>query len=369
MTQRAHAQDDNASGSDPEEDIPGVVPDDDIRLLVGSPAATPVFAAPRPLWLDTLSNWRTFAALDRTRPHLADSGPPGTDVADNDLRLRYHALMPTVVTPAIGEALVVVHEHLLSNRERTSGKPGVIIEGPRGTGKTEIMQYIGRHYENKIARLYEPDENRVPVIALRVPPLTRGGRRNWPTSFASFLGLKHGGGTDPTRSICHVMRNSSTLLVLVDGIEQLRAGADAEESFAYLEEISEKTGATFVFTGRAARSIVDPQTRDRETVLADHEEIWGDYASLRTSRIGYDTDSRKLFAKIVRGFDKHLCLHRHQPDDLTNLHDYLHRRSKGYMRALSQLVTQGAQKAIWTKEERITEDLLETLAIGRSRTI
>ncbi|MFJ2967563.1 AAA family ATPase [Streptomyces collinus] len=348
---------------------PPDIEDDDIRLLVDSPAPTPVFTTPRPLWLNTLTNWRTFAALDRTRPDLADSPPPGTKAADNDLRLRYHALMPTVVTPAIGKALVVVHEHLLSNRERTHGKPGVIIEGPRGTGKTEILQYIGRHYENKIARLYEPDENRIPVIALRVPPLARGGRRNWPAALASFLGLKHDGGTDPTRSICHVMRTSSTLLVLVDGIEQLRAGSDAEESFAYLEEISESSGATFVFAGRAARSIVDPLTRDRETALSDNEEIWGDYASLRTSRIGYDEEGHKLFAKIVRNFDKNLCLYRHEPDDLTSLHEYLHRRSKGYMRALSQLVTQGAQKAIWTKKERITEELLETLAIGRSRTI
>lgn len=348
---------------------PPDIQDEDIRLLVDSPAPTPVFTTPRPLWLNTLTNWRTFAALDRTRPDLADSPPAGTAVADNDLRLCYHALMPTVVTPAIGRALVVVHDHLLSNRERTHGKTGVIIEGPRGTGKTEILQYIGRHCENKIARLYEPDENRIPVIALRVPPVARGGRRNWPAAFASFLGLKHDGGTDPTRSICHVMRNSSTLLVLVDGIEQLRAGADAEESFAYLEEISESTGATFVFAGRAARSIVDPLTRDRETVLADHEEIWGDYAGLRTSRIGYDEEGHKLFTKIVRKFDENLCLRDHQPNDLTSLHEYLHLRSKGYLRALSQLVSQGAQKAIWTKKERITEELLESLTIGRSRTI
>lgn len=111
---------------------PGIeeIEDDDIRLLIDSPAPTPVFTAPRPVWLNTLSNWRTFAALDRTRPDLADSPPPGTKVADNDLRLRYHALMPTVVTPAIGRALVVVHEHLLANRERIHGKTGIIIEGP-----------------------------------------------------------------------------------------------------------------------------------------------------------------------------------------------------------------------------------------------
>ncbi|MFB7575176.1 hypothetical protein [Streptomyces sp. NPDC056165] len=53
-------------------------------------------------------------------------------------------------------------------------------------------------------------------------------------------------------------------------------------------------------------------------------------------RAGCDEDGYKLFTKIVCEFDKDLCLHHHQPDDLTNLHEYLHRRGKGHLRTLSQ---------------------------------
>jgi hypothetical protein len=342
------------------------IDDADIRLLGQALEPTRSIAPPHPRWLNTLANWRSFAALDRTPPDLADSPPPGRPVADNDVRLRYHALLPTVPTPAVSTTLLTVHQQLLANRERTHGKIGVIVEGPRGTGKSTILQYVGRYYENKIARLYEPDQDRIPVIALRVPAAGRGGHRNWPAAFASFLGLPRDGGSDPTRAICHTMRAAKTLLVLIDGIEQLRPGTDTEDSFAYLEEISETTGATFLYAGRSARAIVDPATRDRETPLDEHEDVWGDHPTLRTSRIGYDDEGRKLFARIVREFDKNLRLRHHQADDLTHLHPYLHQRSKGYLRALSHLIGQAAQKAILTGQERLTHDLLDTLPLGRS---
>jgi hypothetical protein len=337
----------------------------DLALLVGTRTAS----IPHPPWLDTLANWRSLVAMDRTPPDLADAPPPGVKPADNDRRLRYHGLMPTVPTPAISRARLVVHQALMVNREREYGKTGVIIEGPRGTGKSEILRSIGLKYEQRISDLYEPDENRIPVIALRVPPLSRGGHRNWPAAFARFLGLQRDGGPDPTSSITYVMRHSTTLLVLIDGIEQLRAGSDAEATFAYLEEISETTGATFVYAGRAARSIVDPMTRDRETSLNKDEELWGDHATLRTERIGYDIEGRTLFAKIVHDFDTNLRLHHHHSNDLTNLAPYLHKRSKGYMRALTHLISHGAQRAILTGQERITEDLMDTVALGRSQTI
>jgi hypothetical protein len=348
--------------------MPPSLPDIDeaeLRLLVGARTVH----TPHPVWLDTLTAWRDYQALDRTPPNLADAAPPGVKPADTDRRLRYHGLMPTVITPAINRARLVVHQTLLANRERVHGKTGVIVEGPRGTGKSEMLRHIGLAYEKRISELYEPDENRIPVIALRVPPLARNGHRNWAAAFAGFLGLERDGGTDPTRSICYVMRRSTTLLVLIDGIEQIRSGSDVEQTFGYLEEISESTGATFVYAGRAARSIVDPMTRDRETPLAENEELWGDHATLRTERIGYDEEGRKLFATIVRDFDKNLRLHHHEPDDLTKLSPYLHRRSKGYLRGLSHLISQGAQQAILTGQERITEELFERVSLGRSQNI
>ncbi|MFE0043673.1 AAA family ATPase [Streptomyces albireticuli] len=342
-------------------------PDTDSLDLLALSVAPPL-APPAPRWLDTRQAWKTFAAHRPQPPDLADCAPLGTDITDSDPRLLYHGQMRMVRTPAISRALPVVHQQILANRQRTHGRIGIIIEGPRGTGKTVLQQAIGLHYEHKIQRLYAPDDNRIPVITLSVPAPGRGGARNWPAAFAAFLGLERDGGSDPTRSICHVMRASGTLLVLIDGIQHLRPGADTEQTFDYLEYISEQTGATYIYCGRGARSIVDPMTRDRETPLEGGEEPWGDHMVLRTRRIGFSDEERAEFTQIVDAFDRDLRLHHHTLGELTALAPYLHKRSKGYLRALSHLVCQAAQQAMLKKTERITEELLDSLHLGRSIT-
>ncbi|GGV01783.1 hypothetical protein GCM10010211_81350 [Streptomyces albospinus] len=320
---------------------------------------------PQPEWRDTLTNWR--AAVNRVidPPELADCAPLDIELAADDPRFLFHGSMRPVRTPAINTALKVVRTQLQANAKRSTGRIGVIIEGPRNTGKTTLMQYLGRHYEQRMNELYEVDENRIPVIALSVPAQGRGGNRNWASAFAYFLGLERDGGSDPTRSICHVMRHSGTKLVLIDGIERLQPGSDVQQSFAFLEHISDETGATFVYCGRGSRSIVDPMTRDRETALERDEDPWGDHPVLVTSRLGYDQSGKDRFRRIVNEFDKDLRLFHHKQGDLTKLSPILHVRSKGYLRAVSQLICQAAQQAMLTKQERITEELLETLTVGR----
>ncbi|RNG17862.1 TniB family NTP-binding protein [Streptomyces botrytidirepellens] len=334
-----------------------------VRELVDGPARR---RPPEPEWRDTLTNWR--ASVDRVPepPILADCPPLNVELAWDDPRFLYHGSMRPVRTPAINTALKVVKVQLQANAKREAGRIGVIIEGPRNTGKTALMQYIGRHYEMRLNELYERDENRIPVIALSVPAQGRGGSRNWAAAFAYFLGLHRDGGSDPTGAICHVMRHSGTKLVLIDGIERLRPGADVEQSFAFLEHISDETGATFVYCGRGSRSIVDPMTRDRETKLEVDEDPWGDHPVLVTSRLGYDQRGKDHFRRIMHEFDKDLRLFHHEPGDLTKLSPILHTRSKGYLRAASQLICQAAQKAMLSKEERITEDLIDSLAVGRA---
>ncbi|MCZ4120250.1 ATP-binding protein [Streptomyces sp. H39-S7] len=339
------------------------IDDEVVRDLVEGPARR---RPPEPEWRDTLPNWR--ASCDRVLdpPDLADCAPLGLPVTDDDPRLLFHGSMRPVATPAINQALLVVRTQLQANARRETGRIGVIIDGPKNTGKTMLMQYIGRHYEMRLNELYERDEDRIPVIALSVPAQGRGGARNWAAAFAYFLGLERDGGSDPTKSICHVMKHCRTQLVLIDGMERLQPGADVQQTFAFLEHISDETGATFVYCGRNSRSIVDPMTRDRATKLEDNEDPWGDHPVLCTSRLGYDDTGRDKFRRIVNKFDKDLRLHHHEPGDLTRLAPVLHLRSKGYLRALSQLICQAAQRAILTQEERITEQLLDTLAVGRT---
>jgi Bacterial TniB protein len=335
------------------------------RLLRRASVPEQLFLAPpAPLWPHDCHSWRALAAAALAKPpDLADCAPQGTKVTERDPRLLYHGQMLTVRTPAINKALRVVAEQVLANRQRTHGRVGIIVEGPRNTGKSTLLQWIGVHWERRLRELYGPDENRIPVVLLSVPPPVRGNMHNWAGAFARYLGQERESG-DLTESVIRTMRNARTLLVLIDGIERLRTAVEAELTFQYLDVISEETGATFIYCGRDARSIVDPLTRDNDTKLEPDEPVWGDHTVLRTSRIGYSDEGMRTFLRILDLFDADLRLYRHERGDLRNLARYLHGRSRGYMRALSQLICQAAQKAILSGEERITEDLLEQVSLG-----
>ncbi|MER7179508.1 hypothetical protein ABT404_08485 [Streptomyces hyaluromycini] len=322
-----------------------------------------LLAPPAPQWPEDVHAWRAVAARLLNPPDLADCAPMGTTVTDHDPRLLYHGHMGIVVTPAITRALRVVAKQVLSNRQRKDGKIGIIVEGPRGTGKSALLKWIGVHWERRIPELYGSDENRIPVIMLSVPPPARGNMRNWAGAFARFLGQERDSG-NPTASVIGAMRNARTLLVLIDGIERLRTAVEAELAFQYLDEISEETGATFIYCGRGARSIVDPLTRDTDTPLEENEEAWGDHPVLRTGRIGFSDEGMLMCALVVDKFDEALRLYRHQRGDLLELSPELHTLSRGNMRALSHLICQAAQAAIRSGQERITLKELKSVRIG-----
>lgn len=333
------------------------------ELLARMSAPVPRFLAPpAPLWPEDCYAWRALVARLVKPPDLADCAPEGTKVTEHDPRLLYHGHMNIVVTPEITKALKVVADRVYANRQREGGKIGIIVEGPRGTGKSALLRWIGVDWERKLSKLYGPDENRIPVIVLNVPPTARG-HRNWAGAFARFLGQERES-ADPTVSVIRTMREAGTLLVLIDGIERLRTAVEAEAAFHYLDMISEETGATFIYCGRGARSIVDPLTRDNETPLEPNEQPWGDHPLLRTHRIGFSEEESRKFAVIVDRFDKNLRLYRHTRGDLLELSHVLHTRSRGSMRALSHLICQAAQQAIRSQQERITQELLDSIPLG-----
>lgn len=325
-----------------------------------------VLRPPVPSWCDTLPNWRRAVKRAQEPPELADCAPRGTEIGPDDPRFLFHGSMRPVRTPAISAAELVVTQQLQANARRTGGRIGVIVEGPANTGKSELTRYIGQNFERRLNNRYGDNDDRIPVIALSVPAKGRGNTRNWADAFARFLGLERESmRSDPTDSVCYVMRQCHTQLVLIDGIERLEHGADVQQSFAFLKHVSDETGATFLYCGRSSRSIVDPMLRDRDTPLEADESPWGDHPVLVTSRLGYDQAGKDRFRRVVHKFDKDLRLYDHQPGDLTALSPHLHLHSRGYLRALSQLICQAAQQAILNGQERITEEILDSLTVGR----
>ncbi|WFB83823.1 MULTISPECIES: AAA family ATPase [Streptomyces] len=323
-------------------------------------------APPVPDFPEDCHAWRAKASARIEPPDLADSAPHGTNVTEFDTRLLWHGHMRTVRSPAIITALLAVTEVMRANQQREYGRIGMMVDGPRGTGKSTLLQAIAMYWERRFSKLYGPDENRIPVVALSVPPLpVRGTQRDWAGAFARFLGQERAS-ANLTESVIRTMRSARTQMVVIDGIERLRSAPEAEAALQYLEMICEDTGATFIYCGRGAQNIVDPYTRDNDTLLDLDEMLRGDHPVLRLGRMGFDDEGVEKFQRVLGLFDADLRLWKHERGDLLDIADYLHTRSRGYMRMLSHLICQGAQLAIRTQQERITQDLLEKVTVGRT---
>ncbi|WP_329296046.1 hypothetical protein [Streptomyces sp. NBC_01455] len=77
----------------------------------------------------------------------------------------------------------------------------------------------------------------------------------------------------------------------------------------------------------------------------------------------YDGD-HETWPSLLCGFEEALCLHRLSPHALVREAKYLHHRTGGYLKLLSQLICQAAITAIEEGIEDITKDLLEDIDIG-----
>ncbi|MFF2367812.1 AAA family ATPase [Streptomyces sp. NPDC058122] len=329
--------------------------------------------------LTTREGWDLAASRRLVAPKRADWGPKATKdtlVGPRDPRLIYHAEMLPVLTPALWLGLLDARRQLRKNRFRSIGRAtDMIIDGDRGTGKTTLLVQIGRGFQGLIESDLGPDPNRIPVIYITAPP-ERESNLDWSLPFAEFLGLNHTVNpdnrnrrtADMTDPVAHVMRQAKTKLVLIDGINRIQDN-EIGAAFRYFEALQDSTNTTFVFCGTGAREIVHEARNDkRRKNLPDavkSKAAFSDLPVLWAGHIPYGAD----WHSVVKGFDDDLCLHDHQPDSLLKLSRYLHKRTDGYISALSDLICQAAQEAIETAGktgvEAITKELLDDIRIGR----
>ncbi|GGS95809.1 AAA family ATPase [Streptomyces violaceus] len=329
-----------------------------------------------PPLLTAREGWDLSASRRLAPPKRADWAPKGTKVGPRDPRLMYHAEMLPVLTPALWKGLLDARRQLRKNRFRSIGRAtDMIIDGDRGTGKSTLLVQIGRGFQGLIESDLGPDPNRIPVIYITVPP-ERESNLDWSLPLAEFLGLNHTINPDDrnrrtadmTEPVAHVMRQAKTRLVLIDGINRIQDNEIAS-AFSYFESLQDRTNVTLIFCGTGAREIVHEARYDkRRKNLPDAVKAkasFSDLPVLWAGHIPYGDD----WHSVVQGFDEDLCLYDHKPGALLVLSRYLHRRTDGYISALSDLICQAAQEAIETAAETgaeaITKELLDDIRIGR----
>lgn len=315
----------------------------------------------------TRPGWQALCDRVIHPPDLKACPEAATPVGPDDPRLRYHATMCTVQTPALKKAVAVARRLWLVSSPRSEGPLHLAVDGPGETGMTTVLRQIGRAFEAIIRDRLPSDPKRIPVIHINAP-LAPSSKLDMSVPFAEFLGHKHTKdpesgqrSIDMTGPVCHVMKTRGTRLVLVDGIDRLD-NSELKTAFDYFGYLAAECNASFVYCGPGSREIVNEARRGKRPGPPDGGS--GGVPTLAVNPIPYSADDYDLFHQVVKALDQGLRLHHHQPGDLLKLAAHLHRRTGGYMKPLSYLVCQSAQEAIETGIEAITEELLDSQLVG-----
>ncbi|WP_328687985.1 AAA family ATPase [Streptomyces phaeochromogenes] len=315
----------------------------------------------------TRRGWQ--AQLDRVvvPPDLAACPAAGAEPDQDDPRIRYHATMHTVQTPALKKAVAVARRLWLASSPRSEGPLHLAIDGPGETGMTTVLRQVGRIFEGILRDQLPHDPKRIPVIHINTP-LAPSSKLDMSIPFAEFLGHKHTKdpesgqrSIDMSGPICHVMKTCGTRLVLVDGIDRLDT-SELKTAFDYFGYLAAECNVSFVYCGPGSRELVNEARRGKRPVPPGQGA--GGIPTLAVLPIPYSADDYGLFHEVVKSFDDGLRLHQHTPGDLLKLATHLHRRTGGYMKPLSYLVCQSAQEAIETGTEAITPELLDSQLVG-----
>ncbi|MGW5117298.1 hypothetical protein ACWEQ8_17965 [Streptomyces noursei] len=150
----------------------------------------------------------------------------------------------------------------------------------------------------------------------------------------------------------------------------------------YFDLLREQLGITTIFCGTGAGEILHA-ARGKADHLAAVEKGLHMRAPVVTAKDGSEVtllpskspsrlpttwlgplplhkNDQETWPGIIKEFEQNLRLHRLSPNALVDEAVYLHQRTGGYMKLLSQLICQAAIAAI----EDITKDLLENIDIG-----
>lgn len=286
------------------------------------------------------------------------------------LRTRWHIDLPFIPhdeAMTIDEALIIA---LTENNRATPGpRELLLINAPASSGKSAILTNSGRDYHRYLLEVYgdEPptvdNNNWVPVVYVSLGADTDVKQFN--QRLCHYYGVPaKGSAADMTLLIQEFAKSCGTALFMIDDIHRMKTTEVKGEILnEHIKDLVSTTRGVWLTAGINAlhSSLLGPtdgphagtraQTATRTQVIPIGEL---DPAKKR---------GRVAWKALLLTLEQQLVLMHAEPGMLLDLADYLDGRTDRSIGMLTRLIRRGANRAIATGTERITEELLEDIAL------
>lgn len=320
--------------------------------------------------ITTKDGFRRFVyAPERARPtrHSAEalqamSGK--SKAAYDEVRREWHSNLGPYETVALEGVFEGVDEVVSTNRQAPNlVRPGVVIDGPAGTGKTTAIQtWSGRYHRESLDKHGEyaaEGFERLPVCFISLTSgMTPKGLNQ---AICDFYALPlNGSAVSLGRRFERAIANHGTRVLVLDDIHFINATTVSGRNLSdHLKHIMSVANVTLLLTGIDVKNtglLPTTGTPSRSTAQTGR----------RLTLVPVDTyrsaDTR--WKSLVKAFEANIVLAHPTPRLLAeDLSAYLYDRTQGSVSSLAMLLSRAAGRAIRTGDEKLSPQLLGAVRI------
>jgi hypothetical protein len=329
--------------------------------------------------LSRKEGWRRWVQTPaRGRPDHLDAGELAKlsgevrEVYD-DARHDWHANFGILRTPQLAAIHDELDQIVASNRQDPDRVRGAaVIDALPGLGKTTIANVFARDFERTQTRRHGPltDEGHERLPVFRVGLTSKTTLRTLNRMICEFYGhpgTERANAAQLASYAVDCVLSCDTRIGIIDDLHFIDpTHRDGLAVSNHLKWLANELPITFIYAGvgLAERRLFAEGLLGDNAALAQTGRRW---TRLELPPFHITTDEgRHHWRGLLKATERQLVLAHHRTGMLVELADYLFERSSGHIGSFITLITRGCYKAIRTRQEELTADLLNTVRIDEA---